>query len=669
MFRFKSIKAKMSVAFGALIFIVCLGLGVVAYIASSNAITSSTNESITQLANEAAKVVQARVDSQLNAIEALATSELIRDNSLPLEQRLGYLENEVIRSGHNTMGIADLNGIATMVDGQVINISDRVYYQMAVAGNTAVSNPVITSLDNSVTVTYAAPIKNNNNKVTGVLVALRDGNELSMMVSDIKYGKSGEAVLINQEGVTVAHRDSNMVMNMYNILEEVKKDPSLQELANLQMEMATGKTGVGEYTFNGISKFMSYTPVDGTRWALGITVPKDEIMTDVYRLAIVAIISTVVMFIVSIVVTNLIANNIANPIKRASEHLKVIATGDFTVDVPNEMLKEKDETGVLASSIDTMQESIRSIMKEVTAESASVSEFLTNIHTGMERLNKSIEEISATTEELSATTEETAASTEEMDASTTEIEKVAESIASKAQESAVTINEVNNMTDEMKQNAIASKQNTMEVFARTKDDLQHAIEQSKAVNQINELSDAILEITSQTNLLALNAAIEAARAGEAGKGFAVVADEIRKLAESSKSAVSKIQEVTSVIRNAVDNLSVSSSEILQFIDGTVLNDYEQLVDSSEQYSQSSANINDMVTEFSATSEQLLASVQNMAKAINEISIASNEGASGASNIAQETGVITQMSNDTIKLAEAAKGKSEQLIDAVSRFKV
>ena len=62
-------------------------------------------------------------------------------------------------------------------------------------------------------------------------------------------------------------------------------------------------------------------------------------------------------------------------------------------------------------------------------------------------------------------------------------------------------------------------------------------------NQVKSITDIILNISSQTNLLALNASIEAARAGEAGKGFGVVAEEIRKLAELSKEAANRIQEI------------------------------------------------------------------------------------------------------------------------------
>ena len=118
----------------------------------------------------------------------------------------------------------------------------------------------------------------------------------------------------------------------------------------------------------------------------------------------------------------------------------------------------------------------------------------------------------------------------------------------------------------------------------------------------------------------------AARAGESGKGFAVVADEIRKLAEESKTSVSRIQEVTHQVLTIVNTLSSSSMEIMDFIDQKVLNDYEDLVQTSERYNDLSKVINDIVTEFSSTSEELLASIHNMVHAITQISTSANEEA-------------------------------------------
>ena len=513
MLKFKSIKTKLTVVFGTLMLVCCVGLAFVAFSESRNALSSSINESLTQLTYWAANTIHARLDSQLNSLEALVHSPLITDDELSLDEKLEILKEEVARSGHLRMNIADINGNAKNADRQTTNISGRDYFKKALAGERAVSDPIVSKADNRVIISFAVPIKKDN-EIKGVLIAIRDGYTLSDITNDIKFGESGAAFMINKEGTTIAHKDKNLVYEMDNDFENVKSDPSLESLVELEKEMVQGKTGVGEYTYNGETKYMSYTPVEGTDWSLAITAPKSEVMEKVNGLVTISagVLSVFVAF--GIVITIFIAAGISAPIRMASEHLNVVATGDFTGEVPQKLLRMKDETGTLAKAISTMQQSIKYIIEDVIKESTDVSRMLADIHEHMERLDKSIEGISATTEELSTETEEIASSTQEMSATSKEIERVSGSIASKAQESALTVNSMSTMAEEMKKNAIMSKENTVSIYGRTKETLQSAIEQSKAVNQINELSDTILAITSQTNLLALNAAIEAARAGE-----------------------------------------------------------------------------------------------------------------------------------------------------------
>ena len=78
------------------------------------------------------------------------------------------------------------------------------------------------------------------------------------------------------------------------------------------------------------------------------------------------------------------------------------------------------------------------------------------------------------------------------------------------------------------------------------------------IDDIDSISDTILEISNQTNLLALNAAIEAARAGEAGRGFSVVAEEIRQLAEKSNGATTEVQKI-------LDEITVNANQVKSFL--------------------------------------------------------------------------------------------------------
>lgn len=86
------------------------------------------------------------------------------------------------------------------------------------------------------------------------------------------------------------------------------------------------------------------------------------------------------------------------------------------------------------------------------------------------------------------------------------------------------------------------------------------LELSEHTQQIGSIIGAVEDITEQTNMLALNAAVEAARAGEHGRGFAVVASEIRKLADQSKQATTKISALIYDIQQATNSTVMATEE-------------------------------------------------------------------------------------------------------------
>ncbi len=665
--KFKSITTQITILFGVIISIICIGLSLSAYSNSSEALKSNINENLLEIAQADAKIISEKINAQLNALEALANSSWLNGDELTTYEKLILLQDEVERSGHKSMMIADANGLTESTIGTSVDVHDRDYFIKALSGESAVSDPMISQTDGSVVVVFAVPIKDGD-KIKGVLIARRDGNELNNYIAEMQQNGQ-EIYMINAEGTTIAHNDINLVLEMYNIFDDYEVNPELEQLYHIHKKMVEGENGVGEYTYKGVSKYLGYYPVEGTNWSLAVTAEKSLVMAKVTAMTRNLAIISLSYLLFNIGLTILIARNISRPIKKTSEYLNTISTGDFTVEISNKLLEKRDEIGRLAKSLDQMQNSMRAMIKAVADESAIVRQMMNTINTNMQDLDESIEEISATTEELSAGTEETAASSEEMNAITLDVEKAIESIASKAQEGAATANKVSQMSKEMKIRAASSKQEALDVYSKTKVNLQSAIEQAQAVDQINELSNTILEITSRTNLLALNAAIEAARAGEAGRGFAVVADEIRKLAEGSQSSASRIQEVTNTVLSVVNALSMSSMDIVEFIDKKVLGDYEYLVKASERYNELSMVMDDIVTDFSSTSEELLASIQNMVQAISQISASANDEAAGASNIAKKTEEIVQMAERVVNLANTSNEKSEKLIELVKQFKI
>lgn len=661
----KSIKTKMMVCLGSLLILVCTGLGIISYITSSNTLISNVRESLPQFAHQSAKVIEGRVTDQLNILETIADKPEIKDMTLSLDSKLQLLQKEISRRNYISMSIVDKDGVSVSTDGMKTKIKGEDYFKKAISGQRVMTEPTINS---EVISRYVVPIKDND-QVVGILIAVTDGYSLCSIIEDITYGKTGKAFLINKAGTTIAHSNKEFVKSKDNNFENVKKNPELQSLVNIEKLMVEGKAGVGEYEYNGVIKYLGYAPVANTEWSVAVAAPKAEVLSGLKDLSSYILAAALLLLIIGMAGGFITASFISRPIVAVAEHLRVISSGDFTNEISPKLINLKDELGILSRSTDVMQRSVRDVVKGVIVESTNVAESIDVACQAMFELNGEIEEVSATTEELSAGMEETAASTEEMNATSSEIEKAIEYIAVKAQKGAISAGEINKKATKLRENFLSSRESANSIFIASKGKLENALEESKGVEQINNLADAILQITSQTNLLALNAAIEAARAGEAGKGFSVVADEIRKLAEDSKSTATQIQSITKHVINAVDNLSSSSSSLLTLMSTNVAEDYNTMLNATEEYNKDAEFIDVLVSDFSATSEELQAQMENIIKTINEITSATSEGAEGTNNIAEKTAVVTKKANDVINQTNISKESSIKLRQLVEKFKV
>ena len=413
-------------------------------------------------------------------------------------------------------------------------------------------------------------------------------------------------------------------------------------------------------------------------WVLGTGNYTDDIDEDVLgvknefssyesnsRMAIIGI--AVVMEVILILVLTLITASIVKPLKKSLTHIDEIAQGDFSKEFEQDLLKRKDDFGQLADSLEKMRSEMKELIGEVKSEALEITGMVQEIDTSIRALDDQIENVSATTEELAAGMEETAASSEEINAMSHEIESAAKSIAERSQDGA-------NEADEIRERAVKIKKDTDENDRRTRsiheeinESLTKALEDIKVVDQINVLAKSIMDITGQTNLLALNASIEAARAGEAGKGFAVVADEIRVLAEQSKAAVAHIQEVPGNVTAAVENLANDAERLLEFVGNDVVESLGGFAEMANSYNSDAANVDSLVTDFSASSEQLLASINGVMDAISDVSKTATEGATGTTDIAEKVGNVVQEAEAIKQKAETTYHSAEKLQKNVERF--
>lgn len=366
-----------------------------------------------------------------------------------------------------------------------------------------------------------------------------------------------------------------------------------------------------------------------------------------------------------------IAKFVAGPAEKASAQLMGIIDklqkneGDLTERIP---VRSKDEVGQLVKGINNFIEQLQEIMQKIQSESVYMNGLVENITDGIHNSNENAGSISATLQELSASMEEAAATLNEITQGALGILDASNNMSAKAEESSEYVADIRTRANGIQNDTKQSKDSTVHMIGDIRELLQRAIDNSRSVEKINELTSEILNISSQTNLLALNASIEAARAGEAGKGFAVVADEIRILADNSRDTANNIQSISILVTQAVEELSKNANHMLAFIDETVLVDYDKFVGVANQYQKDADIMDGILRDFRDKAQELADTMLGIREGIEGIHAAVNESAQGAALAAQSTGQLVQALGDIKSETDTNKEISKRLQEEVKRFK-
>lgn len=395
-------------------------------------------------------------------------------------------------------------------------------------------------------------------------------------------------------------------------------------------------------------------------------------LASVYNSALVSNSITIIISVVAILAAIFSVNKlIIKPISIAQREISQIISdidrreGDLTKRVT---VYSDDEIAALGKGINVFMEKLQHIFQMITNNSQKMDVVVNEVMDSVRTSNNSVSDLSALTEELAATMEEVSANAAVINTNAGEVRDEVNEIADKT-------SKINDYSIQMKEHA-----ESMENTARTNMEstsvkvneilsvLNQAIEESNSVNQVNSLTDDILNIASQTNLLALNASIEAARAGEAGKGFAVVADEISQLADASREAANNIQQINGIVTSAVHNLANHANDLVSYMNESILPEFESFVTAGSEYKDNATYIEAVMAEFNTKTDALKSAVSEIAKSIDSITTAIDEGVTGVTGAAENTQVlvgdmdsITGHMDENQQIAGALKQETEVFV--------
>lgn len=359
---------------------------------------------------------------------------------------------------------------------------------------------------------------------------------------------------------------------------------------------------------------------------------------------ILSLILLAISFVAFAMVVVVIIKTVVKPLRKQTSELTEIIDeikgghGDLTKRVT---VKSMDEIGQSSIGINHFIETLQNIMSNIISNSNVLDGVVGNVASSVAASSDNANDISAIMEELSATMEEVSATTNSVSENTTAAEGKVQKMADQTKVMSQYAQDMKKRATELEHTATENMNNTNEMIGEITTEMNQALENSKSVEKVAQLTADILSISSQTNLLALNASIEAARAGEAGKGFAVVADEIRQLADSSRETANNIQTINEQVIEAVQGLVVSSEKIVGYINENILPDYRAFVQGGQQYNDDATHIDNTMAEYAGEAQDILATMMEMTEAIEGISRAVEESANGVTDAATNIDSLVQ----------------------------
>ena len=633
--------------------------------------------------------VLARIENSVNtladvALNSITDLEKFRSSNAYVEECTKKLEDIALRSANNTEGAMTYyirynpdftrptSGIfasrdtadaeftkLTPTDFSSYDKDDMEhvgwYYVPVNNGKPTWMDPYMNSNINVYMISYVVPLFIGDTSV-GIVGMDINFEELQKSVDSIKVFDTGYGFLLDSQNNILNHPDAafGTAIGQYNkelaaFVEAGKEDGSVrytQEGQNL------------EAGFSALRNGMKLVEV----------VPRAEVQANSRHILYLILFAIVIALVYSVVAGFILGIRMTRPIHNLTQIISDTANLNFVKNKNSDKLvRLKDETGEMARSVRQMRSKLREMVALIDQAGTGVREDVSDLNSNMEQVSAICGNNSATTEQLAAAMQEAASATDTVTHAIGTVNDNAKSIEELSRQGVSNSAEVKERAVSLKQSTAEAGKRTGDMYEEVKEKTRSAMEQARAVDRINELTQNIMEISTQTNLLALNASIEAARAGEAGKGFAVVASEIGALANQTQEAVTDIEGIISQVNGAVNNMVQCLENSMNFLENTVLKDYQEFMEVGERYSEDALSYEEGMDKINDAIRNLVSAISDITFSIEEINTTVSESATGVSDIAGKTTEMAQKIEATGAYVEDSREKAGNLRKIVDEF--
>ena len=535
------------------------------------------------------------------------------------------------------------------------------WYYLPVQAKEAIwMSPYMNENINIYMISYVVPLFAEDGTSIGIVGMDIDFSQITDLVDETTVYQSGYAFLTDASGSIMHHKN----VDEGTVITDL--DSSLKKGADFLAEDGNqGKTL--EYTYKNVDKKLAFYNLDNGM-KLVLTAPVSEIYSEAYGLAKMIILAMIVAFILSAVIGIVMGTGLTKPIRQLTSVIEQTAALDFRPpEAGAKLRKQKDEIGDMATKIHDMRKKLRAMMENLQQTQQVLETNTGNLNQLMKQNSAYAEDNSAATQELAAGMEETSANAAHIVENVGIMRESSDNIQRLAEDGEKNSGQIQERAGEMERISTESRHKTDQMYAVMKQKTDAAVEQAKSVQKINALTDNIKQISSQTNLLALNANIEAARAGEAGRGFAVVASEIGDLATQTLDTVSTIDEIVGEVNSSVSNMTECLTTIMEFLEQTVLGDYEHFAQVGEQYHADADTFQQIMQQTKEAVDALEQHIGEISSTVSEINSMVEQSTDGISGIAEKSGSTQNLVTEGYDKLQECTQSVNVIRDFVAQF--